>query len=87
MRLNCPLCGERDRREFTYKGDAIALNRPEGSDWSDAWDEYLHLRDNPAGVACELWHHSAGCAAWLVVERDTFSHAIHSVKLAREVAR
>ena len=29
MRINCPLCGERDRREFYYAGDAIALERPD----------------------------------------------------------
>lgn len=86
MRLDCPLCGSRDRREFTYKGDAVALNRPEG-DWSGEWDAYLHLRDNPAGPTRELWHHSGGCSAWLVVERDTVTHAVLSVALAREAAR
>ncbi len=87
MRLNCPICGDRDRREFTYKGDALALARPEALEWSAEWDEYLHLRDNPAGVTRELWHHNAGCSAWLVVERDTVSHEVYSVALAREVAR
>ncbi|MEM1318228.1 MAG: sarcosine oxidase subunit delta, partial [Pseudomonadota bacterium] len=24
MRIICPICGERDSREFTYKGDASA---------------------------------------------------------------
>lgn len=84
MRLNCPLCGARDRREFTYKGDALALNRPEGGEWGQAWDDYLHNRENKAGIMRELWHHHAGCAAWLVVERDLTNHAIHSVALARE---
>lgn len=84
MRLTCPLCGARDRREFTCKGDALALARPGDADWSQAWDEYLHLRDNPAGLTRELWQHSAGCGAWLVVERDTVSHLVHSVVLARE---
>ena len=85
MRLNCPLCGERDSREFTYKGAAVALERPEDPDWSPAWDAYLHLRDNPAGVTRDLWQHSGGCAAWLVVTRDTVSHAVHEVALARDV--
>lgn len=85
MRLNCPLCGVRDVREFTYKGDALALARPDGTEWSPAWDDYLHNRDNPAGIMRELWHHHAGCTSWLVVERDLTNHAIHSVKLARGV--
>ena len=29
MRITCPLCGARDRREFHYKGDAVALDRPD----------------------------------------------------------
>lgn len=86
MRLNCPICGARDRREFTYKGAALALDRPASTDWSPEWDAYLHLRENTAGPHRELWHHHAGCASWLVVERDLTSHAVHSVTLAREVA-
>ncbi len=81
MRLTCPLCGERDRREFYYKGDAVALKRPDESAPAEAWDAYLHQRDNPAGITRDLWYHASGCGAWLVVERDTQSHKIHQVSL------
>lgn len=87
MRIKCPLCGERDRREFYYKGDAIALQRPGGGAWDDAWDDYLHNRDNPAGVTRDLWHHEAGCGAWLVVTRNTINHDILAVTLAKDEAR
>ena len=80
MRFACPLCGDRDRREFTFGG--AALTRPEGVAWSAAWDDYLHLRDNPAGPSREWWYHGAGCSAWLIIERDRVSHAVHSVALA-----
>ncbi|WP_375173366.1 sarcosine oxidase subunit delta [Pseudooceanicola sp.] len=80
MRLTCPHCGARDLREFTNGG--AALDRPEG-DWSAEWDAYLHLRDNPAGRSREWWMHSAGCTAWLLVERDTVTHDILSVREAR----
>ncbi len=50
-------------------------------------DAYLHLRENPAGPHAELWQHEQGCRAWLRVERDTVSHAILSVALAREARR
>ncbi|OWU84423.1 sarcosine oxidase subunit delta [Oceanicola sp. 22II-s10i] len=80
MRINCPMCGERDRREFYYGG--TALSRPVGTDWSAEWDDYLHLRENPAGRSRELWYHETGCTAWLVVERDTVTHEIHGVRLA-----
>ena len=87
MRLNCPICGPRDLREFTYMGDATYLDRPAPGAGIDAWDRYLHLRDNPAGVTRELWQHTAGCGAWLVVERNTVTHEILSVALAREAAQ
>ena len=87
MRIECPVCGERDLREFYYKGDAVALNRPDRDAGVEAWDNYLHLRDNPAGRTRDLWHHEAGCGAWLVVTRDTVTHQIADVVLAQEVAR
>lgn len=78
MRINCPLCGERDRREFYYKGAADYLDRPSEGD-VDGIHSYLHLRENPTGVTRELWHHDAGCTAWLVVERNVTTHEIISV--------
>ena len=84
MRLTCPLCGERDRREFYYKGDATALQRPAPDAGDAAWDDYLHNRDNPAGVTRELWHHASGCGAWLVVERNVTTHEVLSATLARK---
>lgn len=86
MRIKCPLCGERDRREFYYQGDAIALQRPDGGAGVNAWDDYLHNRDNPAGVTRDLWHHESGCGAWLVVTRNTVSHQILGVVLAKDEA-
>lgn len=82
MRLTCPLCGERDRREFTYQG--AALGRPEGAAWDEAWHGYLHLRENPSGWRRERWFHEAGCGAWLEVERHTTTHAIRGAWLAGE---
>lgn len=63
------------------------LARPDVGASAQAWEDYLHLRDNPAGVTEELWQHETGCAAWLVVRRDTRSHEISSVKLATDVKR
>ncbi len=82
MRLPCPLCGERDHREFTYK--SVALDRPTDEEWSDAWDDYIHLRENVEGPQEELWWHGAGCGAWLVVTRDTKTHDVLGAKLAGE---
>ena len=79
MRISCPCCGPRDRREFTYFGAAGYLNRPAPDAPASAWDDYLHLRDNPAGETRDLWYHEP-CGSWLVVTRDTVSHAMSAVE-------
>ena len=65
-------------------GDAVRLNRPAPDAGAAAWDSYLHLRDNPAGQTRDLWQHEAGCGAWIVVTRDTVSHAVQGAVLASE---
>jgi sarcosine oxidase subunit delta len=84
MRLTCPICGDRDRREFYYRG--AVLERPGAEASGDAWQAYVHERENPAGVVREHWCHAGGCGAWLEVERDTVSHVVHAVRLAGEGA-
>lgn len=84
MRLTCPLCGERDRREFYYYGAADYLNRPEPGADDAAWDAYLHLRDNPAGVTRDLWYHELGCSAWILVERNTVTHEVLGTTLVAD---
>jgi sarcosine oxidase subunit delta len=86
MRITCPICGERDRREFYYQGAAIALDRPAPDAGEAAWDAYVHLRDNPAGVTRDLWQHESGCSAWIVVTRDTVTHEVLGSELATEIA-
>lgn len=90
MRIKCPICGERDRREFYYVGAAQNIARPAPDAGEDVWNDYLHNRENPAGRTRDLWQHESGCGAWLVVERDTNTHAVFSVELAsnaKEAAR
>ncbi|NNK79741.1 MAG: sarcosine oxidase subunit delta [Litoreibacter sp.] len=86
MRIECPICGNRDRREFYYLGAADYLDRPALGD-QDAMHKYLHLRENPAGVTRDLWHHEAGCSAWVVVERNVSTHEVLSTALASDVKR
>jgi sarcosine oxidase subunit delta len=85
MRIPCPLCGERDAREFSYLGDA-AVKRPDpaSGDAQRAYYEYVYLRDNPAGPLQEYWYHGAGCHSWLVVTRDTRTHKISSAMRAAD---
>jgi sarcosine oxidase subunit delta len=76
MLIPCPCCGPRDRREFTYYGSETYLDRPEADAPAEAWDAYLHLRENPAGPVRDLWYHDP-CGTWACVSRDTVTHAIH----------
>ena len=86
MRVACPHCGERDRREFTVQGDGTALRRPDRDAGPDAWHDFVHLRDNQAGPIREMWYHDP-CQAWLVVTRDTVTHVVLGTVPAREAAR
>ena len=88
MIINHPLLGPRDAAEFTYLGDAALIGRPDGMTADlDEMHDYTYLRDNPAGTHRELWYHEQGDRSWLVVTRNTMTHEITSVELARDVAR
>jgi sarcosine oxidase subunit delta len=89
MIIHHPLLGPCDAQEFTYLGDASLIDRPDGmAEGADAaFYDYQYLRDNPAGQHRELWFHEQGDRSWLVVTRDTVTHEITSVELARDVAR
>lgn len=88
MRLTCPLCGPRDRREFYYFGAEDYLHRPAPEatpgPLTAPWEDYLHLRDNPEGVTKDLWYHDQGCTSWLLVTRNTRTHEVLSVELVAE---
>ena len=88
MIIDHPLLGPRDAAEFVYKGCASMIDRPDGMAASDAeMHDYAYLRDNPAGPHRELWYHEQGDRSWLVVTRNTLTHEITKVELARDVAR
>lgn len=89
MIINHPLLGPRDAAEFTYLGDAGLLMRPNPKSETAAEDfhNYQYLRENVAGETRELWYHEQGDRSWLVVTRNTLTHEISKVELARDVKR
>ncbi len=88
MIIDHPLLGPRDSAEFTYLGDAAQIERPDPEAASaQDWHDYAYLRDNPAGEHRELWFHEGGDRSWLVVTRNTLTHEISKVEIARDVAR
>ena len=89
MIINHPLLGPRDAAEFVYLGDESLIERPDpdAPDAADRFYEYGYLRDNPAGEHKELWYHEQGDRSWLIVTRDTITHEITKVEMARDVKR
>ena len=84
LRIFCPICGLRDETEFTYLGDATVRRPAMDETDRDSWMEYVFYRDNPRGSHREYWQHTHGCRQWLIVNRDTLTHEITGVRLARE---
>ena len=85
MRIECPFCGERDLSEFTYLG--AAREAPAGAaatQLAESQFAAVYLRSNPAGAHRELWRHGYGCGSWLEVTRDTRTHRISAVRLAKD---
>jgi sarcosine oxidase subunit delta len=87
MRIPCPLCGSRDAREFMPWGSAELLDRPDGMapDALARFHDYVHVRENPAGLHRELWFHEQGCRSWLVVTRNTVTHEVIGAAAPGEV--
>lgn len=91
MIINHPLLGPRDASEFYYIGDAAMIMRPDAkpddhsTETMAAFDSYQHHRDNPHGFHRELWYHEQGDRSWLIVTRNTTTHEITKVELARDV--
>lgn len=86
MLIACPYCGPRDLAEFTRQAEADRSRPDPASTDVHAWNAYVYARRNEAGPHHEYWQHNGGCRAHLVIERDTLTHDILSVALARDAA-
>lgn len=78
MLIPCPHCGPRAQAEFVYERTMDSIVSLD-SEQSDAM-ERLFSRTNPRGPDDELWRHSFGCRAWMVVRRHRVTHEIESVR-------
>lgn len=82
--IPCPWCGERAEIEFVSGGEVVPRPIDPSALAREAWTEYLYFRDNRCGPQAEHWWHVHGCRRWLVVERDTATHEILSVRSSAE---
>ena len=78
MQFICPHCGPRAQSEFVFErtvDSVVALDaKPE-----DAMAT-LFTRGNPRGFDDEIWRHTYGCRAWLVVTRHRVTHEICAIR-------
>lgn len=87
MIITCPYCGPRDLSEFAYQGDGNRMRPDPASADQAEWNAYVYDRLNVAGDHNEIWQHAGGCRAHLRVTRNTLTHKVSSVSLARDPGR
>ena len=74
MLIACPHCGPRAQSEFIYQrtvDSVVPLNAP-----VDEAMAKLFTRNNPRGVDDEIWRHTYGCRAWMVLTRHRVTNEI-----------
>jgi heterotetrameric sarcosine oxidase delta subunit len=78
MQIPCPHCGPRAQAEFVYERTAdsvVALDAaPEEA------MRTLFTRTNPRGLDEEIWRHTFGCRAWMVITRHRVTNKITDVR-------
>ena len=76
--IGCPHCGPRAQVEFTYERTVDSVVQPDAP--AEAAIERLFARANPHGEDEEIWRHTYGCRAWLVMTRHRATHEIQAVR-------
>ena len=74
MRIPCPHCGPRAQSEFIYErtlDSVVPLNAP-----TEEAMATLFNRNNPRGLDDEIWRHTYGCRAWMVLTRHRVTNEI-----------
>jgi sarcosine oxidase subunit delta len=74
MLIPCPHCGPRAQSEFIYErtvDSVVPLDAP-----TDEAMTTLFTLNNPRGVDDEIWRHTYGCRAWMVVTRHRVTNEI-----------
>ena len=77
MLIPCPHCGPRAQAEFVYERTLDSLVLPDAA--PAAAMTALFSRANPRGLDDEIWRHSFGCRAWMIVRRHRVTHHIETV--------
>lgn len=78
MQIICPHCGPRAQSEFIFERSVDSVVTLEAT--AEVAMTTLFTRHNPRGIDDEIWRHSYGCRAWMVVTRHRVSHEILAVR-------
>ncbi len=78
MQIECPHCGPRAQAEFTYERTVDSVV-PLDATPKDAMG-ILFARANPRGVDEEIWRHTFGCRAWIVLARHRVTNEISAFR-------
>lgn len=76
--IDCPHCGPRAQVEFAYERTVDSVVQPDAAP-AEAMEK-LFARANPRGTDEEIWRHSFGCRAWLVMTRHRVTHHIEAIR-------
>ena len=78
MQIDCPHCGPRAQGEFIYERTVDSVVTLDAS--RDDAMAALFTRANPRGLDEEIWRHTFGCRAWLVMTRHRVTHVIEAIR-------
>ncbi len=78
MQITCPHCGPRAQQEFVFErtvDSVVTRDMPSAEAMAK-----LFTRTNPRGPDEEIWRHTYGCRAWMVVTRHRVTHEIAAIR-------
>jgi heterotetrameric sarcosine oxidase delta subunit len=75
--IHCPHCGQRAQTEFVYERTVDSVVPLDAG--PDEAMETLFTRINPRGVDQEIWRHTYGCRAWMIITRNRVTNEITDV--------
>ncbi|MFM2409493.1 MAG: hypothetical protein RL481_321 [Pseudomonadota bacterium] len=78
MQLTCPHCGPRAQTEFVYERtvDSVVLLDASPEDAMNT----LFTRTNPRREDEEIWRHTYGCRAWMIITRNRVTNEISAIR-------
>ncbi|MGL4542166.1 MAG: sarcosine oxidase subunit delta [Polymorphobacter sp.] len=80
IQIDCPHCGLRAQAEFVYERTVDSVVKLTAA--PDDAMKALYTRANPRAIDAEIWRHTFGCRAWMVITRHRVTNEIAAVRAA-----